>query len=232
MKASDLTGVGLPLDRSLIEKVNALPGTELRALLSKLPDEIVADLVRQGDDEVAESAFEALEFRYRAPTKRYVSRGAAADYVDDINQETWISLWVELRNKQSFDPRLKFTSWMYSIARRRRIDWWRRNGPWVVGEDPIEDHQQRLESLAGDDSELWAEFHRALSHLSDERQLLLRLKYEEEFTIQEIADKMKMTIPTMMTKLRRAETLLRKYWFGEDDSETLNVKEEKGGMGQ
>ena len=61
------------------------------------------------------------------PTIRRVSRrvGAHPDWIDDIVQETLLTLHGA---RQTYDPSRSFLAWLNTISRRRAIDVMRRNG--------------------------------------------------------------------------------------------------------
>jgi RNA polymerase sigma factor (sigma-70 family) len=68
-------------------------------------------------------AFAELYERHERPVYRYFLRqGAAASQADDLLQETWLAV---VRNAANFEPRAKFTTWLYTIARHKMVDFWR-----------------------------------------------------------------------------------------------------------
>lgn len=68
-------------------------------------------------------AFGELYDRHeRAIYRFFLRQGAAAAIADDLLQETWLAV---VRNAAHFEPRAKFTTWLYTIARSKMIDHWR-----------------------------------------------------------------------------------------------------------
>lgn len=68
-------------------------------------------------------AFAELYERHERPVYRYFLRqGAVASQADDLLQETWLAV---VRNAANFEPRAKFTTWLYTIARHKMVDFWR-----------------------------------------------------------------------------------------------------------
>jgi len=65
-------------------------------------------------------AFEALVRRYRAPVfnfiLRYTGQRARAE---DLLQETWLKV---VRSAVEYEPRARFTTWVYTIARNLCVD--------------------------------------------------------------------------------------------------------------
>jgi RNA polymerase sigma-70 factor (ECF subfamily) len=72
-------------------------------------------------------AFERLYDRYDRPCFQFIRRilgGAHADAAEDLHQETWIAV---ARNARAFDPRkASFRAWLFTIARRKVWDHFRR----------------------------------------------------------------------------------------------------------
>lgn len=68
-------------------------------------------------------AFAELYDRHERAIYRYFLRqGATAALADDLLQETWLAI---VRYAATFEPRAKFTTWLYTIARSKMFDHWR-----------------------------------------------------------------------------------------------------------
>jgi len=68
-------------------------------------------------------AFGELYDRHeRAIYRFFLRQGATRESADDLLQDTWLAV---VRNAASFEPRAKFTTWLYTVARRKMIDQWR-----------------------------------------------------------------------------------------------------------
>lgn len=73
------------------------------------------------------SAFDVLYARHRSwlyntLTRQLHDRARA----DDVFQETWLSL---IRSAARYEPRARFTTWLYLLARQRLVDEWRSINP-------------------------------------------------------------------------------------------------------
>jgi RNA polymerase sigma-70 factor (ECF subfamily) len=92
---------------------------------SSIPDQELVARARQRD----EAAFGELLQRYRQPIFRFVWRllDNAAD-ADEVAQETFVRAWQHLAE---FDPRQKFSTWLFALARNAAIDRlrWRKRHP-------------------------------------------------------------------------------------------------------
>lgn len=101
-----------------------------------------ADLATLSDDELAgaaaigdRAAFDELVVRMTPPLLRYLRRMVADAHVaEDIAQEALLDAWKGLDN---FAFRSTFRTWMFSIAHRKCIDYYRRHREFPADEDEL-----------------------------------------------------------------------------------------------
>ena len=119
-------------------------------------------------------AFVALFGRYAGRVKGYAMRaGTSASDADEIAQDVMVAVW---RHAASFDPaRAAPSTWIFAIARNRRIDAFRRSGRAVPDPldplfqpDPEPDGFQRLDA-----AEREARLRDAVAGLAPEQRLVL-----------------------------------------------------------
>jgi RNA polymerase sigma-70 factor (ECF subfamily) len=130
---------------------------------------------------------------------------------EEITQEVMVTVW---RKAGQFDPRISsLTTWIYRIARNRRIDVLRRDridfmDPMdfaydVPADDPELDRQvdglQREEAVRG-----------AMQSLPDEQRKLVRLAFFEGLSHSEIADQTGLPLGTVKSRIRLAFARLRR----------------------
>jgi RNA polymerase sigma-70 factor (ECF subfamily) len=95
-------------------------------------------------------AFADLYERHERPVYRYFLRqGVTPAQADDLLQDTWLAV---VRNAAHFEPRAKFTTWLYTIARNKLVDHWRGRDDAVSLDDAANDPDgdAPLELDAGD----------------------------------------------------------------------------------
>ncbi len=87
-------------------------------------------------------AFEALYTRHKGALYRFVLRSTkTAGEAEELAQEIWMRV---IGARASYEPRAKFTTWLFSIAHNRLVDHWRARGLALVslddadGDDPPE----------------------------------------------------------------------------------------------
>ena len=180
-----------------IERTPAADGT----------DELIVRIARKAD----RAAFAEL-FRQFAPRlKSYLMRrGCDFAEAEELMQETMIMVW---RRAASFDPaRASVATWLFTIARNKRIDALRRqHRPEIDPADPAlvpdgaPDEEVRL--LAQQRGHRLAQ---ALASLPPEQAALVRLAYFDERAQSEIAAETKLPLGTVKSRLRLALVKLRR----------------------
>jgi RNA polymerase sigma-70 factor (ECF subfamily) len=156
------------------------------------------------------AAFATLFDHFAPRLKTYVMRlGASAATADELVQETMLTLW---RRADSFDPRQATAStWIFTIARNKRIDGLRReNRPDLDPDDPALAAQPDAaadEALAASESE--AILRQAVAQLPDEQAELLRICYYGDKSHRQIARELGLPLGTVKSRLRLALGRLR-----------------------
>src|SRR5690606_34009890 len=131
---------------------------------------------------------------------------------EDAAQETFLRAYASL---EQYNPEHKFSTWLFSIANHHCIDRLRkRRVTWVSIEDnPV------LENLEGEapqpesealNSEQGAEVQTLLSQLEPEYRTPLILRYWEDYSYDEIAEAMELTVAAVKSRLFRARQQMAK----------------------
>ncbi|MFI5197611.1 MAG: RNA polymerase sigma factor [Thermoanaerobaculia bacterium] len=171
-------------------------------------------LVLAGDTEL----YAVLVNRYRTRLSRYVER-FTYDVEDarDVTQDVFIKVYCAL---DSFDPRFKFSTWLFRIAGNAAIDHLRRRRvrtlplerpPGQDGEvrevDPADTRPNPHEELSR--QRLRAALSVAIDRLPDDYRELISLRHYGEMPYEEIAELKGMPLGTVKNKLFRARQALR-----------------------
>src|ERR1051325_361018 len=89
-------------------------------------DETLIAAVAEGD----RRALEELCRRWERPLYQFIHRHTGGRDVEDLHQETWLRV---VRAARRFDPRRRFSTWLFQIALNLCRDWHRRPPP-----DPVD----------------------------------------------------------------------------------------------
>jgi RNA polymerase sigma factor (sigma-70 family) len=162
--------------------------------------------IAQGD----RAAFTRL-FAYYAPrVKAYLLRlGLEAAQAEEVAQEVMIAVW---RKAGSFDSRqASVATWIFRIARNRRIDVFRREHRGALDpDDPFFQPQAEAtphQNVENADRE--ARVRAAMAELPEEQRLLVREAFYQDLSHSEIADKTGVPLGTVKSRLRLAFAKLK-----------------------
>lgn len=151
------------------------------------------------------AAFERLFAHFAPRIKGYFLRlGVPAELAEELAQETLVALW---RKAQSFDPtRASVATWLYTIARNKRIDRARRDRRIDATADDMTDLMGVIpEADAGANAAAnIAWLTQALAQLPpDQRQVLDKAFYEEK-SHSVIAEELGLPLGTVKSRIRLA----------------------------
>jgi len=151
---------------------------------------------------------------YDRPCFQFIRRmlgTAQGDAAEDLHQETWISV---SRNAGSFDPgRASFRAWLYTIARRKVLDHFRRQKVAVLAyarddtsmvPDPDPTPLEQVQSR-----ELAERLIAALEDLPLEQRGAFVMFADAGLTLEEIAQATETAVETAKSRLRYARAKLR-----------------------
>lgn len=169
--------------------------------------------------------FDILLERHGAPVLRFVRRMVDVDVslAEDLMQDVFFRV---IEHKEKFDPRQKFTTWLYTIAKNRCIDHIRVEGKKIVG--TVDEQGLGTESgsivlggeMADGLSQETVSARRELKELVDKGVETLREEFKEVFLLREIEDMDLKEIAevtgsplgTVKSRLRYAYKALREYF--------------------
>ena len=133
---------------------------------------------------------------------------------DDLLQETFLKIYLNIHR---YDNRYTFGQWLYAIARNTLVDFTRKSRTALsidehfsapaattpTPEESIINSQQRLQ------------IDKFLQNLSEQHQKLFRLRFLEEYSYEEIAEKLQMPMGSVKTGIHRARERMCKMIEGD-----------------
>ena len=159
-------------------------------------------------DHQDQAAF-AEVFAYFAPrVKAFLMKsGAAHDVAEECAQDVMATLW---HKAHMFDPsKASVSTWIFTIARNRRIDWLRKQRrpepeELTWGPEPEPEQADAL-ALQQETDKLG----KALADLPEKQRMLIRQAYFGELSHSEIAEKTGLPLGTIKSRIRLALERLR-----------------------
>ena len=136
----------------------------------------------------------------------------------DLFQETWMRV---LEKGHQYQPRWKFETWLFTIARHLAIDFLRRRQPQSLdallqpnGADrplELEDTTSASAFEQAFQGEEAARLARALRHLPPSYREVLTLRFHEDLELEEIARVVGTPLSTVKSRLYRGLAMLREW---------------------
>lgn len=156
-------------------------------------------------------AFAELFDRLAPRLKSFMLRkGASPEQAEDIVQEAMITVW---RKAGFYDPQKgSVLTWVFTIARNLRIDRLRRESSVYFEE--LGDYDDVSDDPSGHDilsrKQESALVREALSAIPEEQKQVLLMAYIDDMPQSEIADRLKLPIGTVKSRIRLAYGRMRK----------------------
>lgn len=181
--------------------------------MNEATDEELMQRYRDGDAR----AFELLYARHKGPVYRYLLRqcGVAA-LAEELFQDVWMKL---IRARERYETRARFTTWLYTLAHHRVIDYYRRQAAGVPISYDADPDEPLIEQVADSetrqpDNELERrrqaqQLLALLSQLPEAQREVFLLREESGLTLDEIADITGVSMETAKSRLRYALAKLR-----------------------
>jgi RNA polymerase sigma factor (sigma-70 family) len=156
------------------------------------------------------AAFAALYEHFAPRLKAWLMRlGTPEDAAEELAQESLITAW---RRAASFDPaQASVATWLFTIARNKRIDRLRRERrPEIDLSDPalVPDPEPSPDAVI-DAAQAEAQLRAALQDLPEEQLHLLRLAFFSDLSHRDIAEREKLPLGTVKSRIRLALARLR-----------------------
>jgi RNA polymerase sigma-70 factor (ECF subfamily) len=135
---------------------------------------------------------------------------------DDLAQDCYLRA---LRAWGQFDGKASRQAWLFGIARRTRIDWFRRKkrGGFVIRSENIDEFDKEVPEGADVDrvEEIWD----AVKGLNAEQNQVIHMRFAAGLSYIQIADALEIPIGTVRSRLHRGLKQIREH-IGEWDNES------------
>ena len=169
-------------------------------------DKKLVELSLGGDD----IAFEYLFNRYGDAIRRlFLQRSTSTEDTEDLLQETFIKVYLHLAD---YSENYTFGQWVYTIARNTLVDHVRRRADDVSIDNkfiaPMATTPSPEESVII--NQRTAHFEASLAELSEDYRKIIEMRFIDEYSYEEIAEKLGRPLNTIKTQIRRAKAAVCK----------------------
>jgi RNA polymerase sigma-70 factor (ECF subfamily) len=146
----------------------------------------------------------------------FVLQAANRTDADDLLQEAWLRIH---RVRQTYQPGRPLLPWIYAIARRVRVDHYRKSIRVAVREQHVED---LAETVSSTEAAQTADLEELLAPLSQGQREVLQMLKVAGMSLEEVAQATSSSVGSVKQKVHRAYEKLRR---------TLSLREVGKGQG-
>ena len=142
----------------------------------------------------------------------------------DLTNDAFAKAYLNLK---LFKPKYKFNSWLYRIATNTAIDFLRKEKLRYDIQNPYNDKIQIANNTTPftelQKKENYATLRDAVLKLRSEYRTIIKLRYYEELSYEEIAQRLNCPIGTVKATLYRAKTMLSKIITNQKNNGEINT---------
>lgn len=188
-------------------------------------DRVLVKLVIEGDS----AAFDALFTRHRDTIYAMLLKFTGnSDDVEDLMQEAFMKAYLKIG---LYDPKYDFGAWIYTIARNTFVDFNRSRKSNALNPQnlPLESgNSTQTSAPTPEDYIINAQqqtlIERYISMLPKDYRKLFELRFIDEYSYEEIAEKLEMKLGTVKTRIFRVRNMMcRLITQGEESDEKYSI---------
>ena len=165
------------------------------------------DLVKRIAKDRDETAFSEI-FDYIAPkiNAYYINHNLSSELAEELTQEVLSTIWIkaELFNSE----KSKFITWSFTIARNKKIDFYRKNQKKVSNDD-VRDFL--YENDKSNDYEIESTINKITEELDQNQKKLIKMSFFEQKSHKIIAAELEIPLGTVKSRIRATLSKMQKH---------------------
>ena len=168
----------------------------------------IIELIKKVAEERNEIAFSEI-FDFIAPkiNAYYIKNNLGIDQAEELTQEVLSTIWLKA---DLFDPeKSKFITWLFTIARNKKIDFYRKNKKNDINEDDIRDFL--YENNKTNDYEIESTIKKITQELDESQKKLIKMSFFEQKTHKNIAAELEIPLGTVKSRIRSSLNKMQKH---------------------
>ena len=168
----------------------------------------IIDLVKKVSEERNEIAFSEI-FDFIAPkiNAYYIKNNLSIEQAEELTQEVLSTIWLKA---EQFNPeKSKFITWSFTIARNKKIDFYRKNQKNVANEEDIRDFLYNENKL--DDYEIESTIKDITKDLDENQKKLIKMSFFEQKSHKNIAAELEIPLGTVKSRIRASLNKMQKH---------------------
>ena len=168
----------------------------------------IIDLIKKVSEERNEIAFSEI-FDFIAPkiNAYYLQNNLSVEQAEELTQEVLSTIWLKA---ELFDPKKsKFITWSFTIARNKKIDFYRKNQKNVANEEDIREFLYTKNQ--SDDYEIESIIKDITKDLDENQKKLIKMSFFEQKSHKNISRELEIPLGTVKSKIRASLIKMQKY---------------------
>jgi len=165
------------------------------------------DLIRRIAKDRDENAFSEI-FDYIAPkiNAYYITQKLSRELAEELTQEVLSTIWMKAGLFNS--EKAKFITWSFTIARNKKIDFYRKNQKNASSDD-VRDFL--YENNKSNDYEIESTINKITEHLDQNQKKLIKMSFFEQKSHKNIAAELEIPLGTVKSRIRATLSKLQKH---------------------
>ncbi|MBT3778173.1 MAG: sigma-70 family RNA polymerase sigma factor [Pelagibacteraceae bacterium] len=167
----------------------------------------IIDLVKKISEERDEEAFSQI-FDYIAPkiNSYFIKNNFNFEQSEELTQDVLSTIWSKAN---LFNPeKSKFITWSFTIARNKKIDFYRKTKKNDVNEDDIRSFLYPNDD--GNDYEIESTINKIKEELDQNQQKLIKMSFFEQKSHKNIAEELEIPLGTVKSRIRTTLNKMQK----------------------
>ena len=168
----------------------------------------IIDLIKKISENRDEGAFSQI-FDFIAPkiNSYFIKNNLNFEQSEELTQDVLSTIWSKA---YLFNPeKSKFTTWSFTIARNKKIDFYRKTKKNNINEDDIRSFLYQNEE--GNDYEIESTINKIKEELDQNQQKLFKMSFFEQKSHKNIAEELEIPLGTVKSRIRSALNKMQKF---------------------
>ena len=167
----------------------------------------IIDLIKKISENRDEGAFSQI-FDFIAPkiNSYFIKNNLNFEQSEELTQDVLSTIWSKA---YLFNPeKSKFTTWSFTIARNKKIDFYRKTKKNNINEDDIRSFLYQNEE--GNDYEIESTINKIKEELDKNQQKLIKMSFFEQKSHKIIAEELEIPLGTVKSRIRTTLNKMQK----------------------
>ena len=168
----------------------------------------IIELVKKIAEDRNEIAFSKI-FDFIAPkiNAYYIKNNLGVEQAEELTQEVLSTIWLKA---DLFDPeKSKFITWSFTIARNKKIDFYRKNKKNDINEEDVRDFL--YENNKTNDYEIESTIKKITQELDENQKKLIKMSFFEQKSHKKIAAELEIPLGTVKSRIRASLNKMQKH---------------------